>query len=95
MNENKWFQVMDMCSGGDRKADFDLYFIEAVDQAHAERRFTEETGLNPYDVACECCGPNFSVIGEYNSLEEATSYWRKDRSLEAYLHNDPDVKFSP
>jgi hypothetical protein len=85
---NKWFYMMDMHSGGDRKTAFLIYFIEAADENDATRIFTQETGEDPYEVACECCGSNFSLGGGDDTLEVATLYWRRGRTLDEYL-NDP------
>ena len=83
---NKWFSVMDMHSGGGRKTAFEMYFIEAADQTDAERIFTEATGENVNDVACDCCGSNFSVSGGDDTLAECASYWASYRGgLEEYL----------
>lgn len=82
---NKWFSVMDMHSGGDRKTAFDYYFIEAPDKPTAEAIFTLATGEYPDDVACECCGANFSVSYGDDTLEAVTEFWRKGQTVEEYV----------
>lgn len=76
---------MDMHSGGGRKTAFEIYFVEAADECDAQKRFTDETGEDPDDVCCECCGPNFSVGGGYDTLEEATEFWRRGQTLKEYV----------
>lgn len=66
----KWFYFLDMASGGRRKTAFDVYFVEALDESNARELFTKETGQDPDDIACPCCGQNFSVSDPYDSLEE-------------------------
>ena len=84
---NKWFYVMDMHSGGRRKTPFEIYFIEAADECGARARFTAETGQDPDDVFCPCCGTNFAVGGGQNTLEEMTSFWRRGQTLDEYLND--------
>lgn len=86
---NKWFYVMDMHSGGGRKTDYEMYFIEATDEDHARKRFMGDTGKDPDDVACECCGANFSIGGESDTLAECAEFWAERRGgLDEYV-NDP------
>lgn len=83
---NKWFYVMDMHSGGGRKTKYEMYFIEAADYEDARKRFMGETGEDPDDVACDCCGANFSIGGESVSFAEAAEFWAKSRGgVEEYL----------
>jgi hypothetical protein len=93
----KWFYVMDMHSGGGRKTAFEMYFIEAADECDARARFSDETGEDPDDVCCDCCGENFSVNGEYDTLAEAAEYWALGRgSVEEYLNDKRNlVKVMP
>jgi len=85
---NKWFYVMDMHSGGGAKTPFDMYFIEAPDSDTAREIFTRETGEDPDDVACECCGSNFSFGSAEESLEKCAEYWANGyKDLAEFLNN--------
>ena len=64
-----WTRFQDMHSGGGRKCDFDIAYIEApesVVKAVFEHRF----GRDPNNVTCDCCGDDYSVW-EFATLEEA------------------------
>jgi len=89
---NKWFYVMDMHSGGGRKTAFEIYFVEAADKSDAEKRFTDETGEDINDVACECCGANFSLGGPSNTLAEAAEFWVRGRGTVIEYITDPRNK---
>jgi len=80
---------MDMFSGGSKKTPYEYIYIEADEDTAAEV-FEKVFDECPYDVACECCGSNFSV-GVSGTLGEATEYERRGISLEAWLEN-PKVK---
>jgi hypothetical protein len=65
---------MDMHSGGGRKTDHEYIYIELPEReaiAYFEQRFDQD----PRDVACECCGSNFS-IDSAPTLEQASGYDR-------------------
>lgn len=49
---------------------YDLIVIEAHEE-EAIDYFIRKFGHDPRDVACECCGSNYS-IGEYESFKGAT-----------------------
>ena len=70
-----WTLFWDMHSGGYVKVPpYDKIYIELPEQAaiaYFENRFNQ----SPDDIACSCCGENFSVSEEV-SLEEATDYHR-------------------
>lgn len=85
-----WISFWDMHSGGGTKTDYEEIFIEANDEDHAVEIFETEFNEFPYDVACGCCGSNFSV-NVYETLDEATEYHRRDTSLEEYLKRE-DVR---
>jgi hypothetical protein len=70
----KWFSFMDMHSGGGRKTKFEYYYVEAPTEEQARAIFTEKTGEDPDNVACPCCGQNFSVGGPYDTIEDAARY---------------------
>lgn len=91
----KWFACMDMHSGGYSKTPFDNYFIEAKTEFEARERFEEVTGECPDAVACDCCGPNFSFTGEYDSLEEAAGYWSRGNVQEYLADPRNKVKVIP
>ena len=78
---------MDMHSGGGRKTPFEYYFIEAANRLDAEIIFTEVTGEDPDDVACPCCGANFSFNGPYDTLEEASELWHPGQTLTEFINN--------
>lgn len=69
-----WTQFFDMHSGGGRKLEWDNIFIEASKEA-AIMIFTNLFDHDPYNVTCDCCGDDYSII-EYDTLTEATSYER-------------------
>ena len=77
-----------MNSGGKRKLDWSLIFIEAP-QAVAEVIFYNRFSRNPNYVTCGCCGSDY-VIREYNTLEEATEYHRgkQGMSLDEFAQKD-------
>jgi hypothetical protein len=69
-----WTQFWDMHSGGRLKTPYHYIFIEApMDEATAV--FYSRFGQHPYDVACGCCGCNFSV-SEDETLTQATGFHR-------------------
>ncbi len=82
-----WTRFMDMHSGGDNKIEDLEYIYLEMSRKDAERVFEELFGQDPYEIACSCCGQNFSV-SEYSSLEEATRYERGTKTVEAYCAED-------
>lgn len=82
---NKWFYVMDMHSGGGRKTPFEMYFVEAPDEHAAKQRFMGETGEDPDDIACDCCGSNFSINGPFDTLAEAAAIVSASGGVNKYL----------
>lgn len=85
-----WISFLDMHSGGGTKTDYEKIFIEAENEGEGVEIFEKVFDECPYDVACECCGSNFSV-GAYETLEKATEYHRRGKSLEEYVQQE-DVK---
>ena len=79
MTVTKFF---DMCSGGDAKTEFEVIFIEG-DEDTATGIFQRKFGRDPYNVTCQCCGPDFAV-DEYDTFEEASSYVIKHGMSFAY-----------
>lgn len=87
-------RFMDMHSGGGTKTDYKKIYIQAPEE-EAITIFRREFGQDPGDVACNCCGPNFSV-SECDSLAEATAYDRNvsidEDGFERWLHaNSPYI----
>lgn len=84
-----WTRFYDMSSGGGRKLQWNFIYIEAG-KKDAIRVFGELFGRDPENVTCRCCGGDYS-INEYPSLEDASSYERRERTLETYVTRS-DVK---
>ena len=81
-----WTHFWDMHSGGGcKEAPYEHIFIEAPLE-EAVRIFYNRFGHNPYRVSCTCCGEDYSV-SEYDTLEEATAYHRRDVTLEENMFN--------
>lgn len=78
-----WTQFWDMHSGGGLKqAPYAKIYIEASEE-EAIKIFVNRFGHRPDDVACDCCGDNYSVSsGE--SLQEMTSYHRNCANVAFY-----------
>lgn len=70
-----WTRFMDMHSGGGTKVkDYEYIYIQAaLDEAVSY--FESSFGRDPYDVACDCCGQNYS-IDQHETIEQATAYER-------------------
>lgn len=84
-----------MSSGGSQKTDYKHIFVE-LPEVEALVWFEERFGQNPNDVACECCGSNFS-ISEGNALEQLTGYHRNcdwDKQTSGYVER-PRYKNAP
>ena len=52
-------RFMDMHSGGGTKTDWEYIFIE-LSEHDAVAYFEEKFNQSPDDIACSCCGENFS-----------------------------------
>jgi len=94
--KTKWTQFYDLHSGGFQKLKWGMIYIEAPAKEAKiifENRFDE----NSDEIACSCCGPNYS-ISESSSLKAATACHRgcsfdnkgfvekwSGRSFEVYL----------
>lgn len=84
-----WTRFMDMHSGGKTKENFDYCYIEAP-ESEAIEYFRTRFGHSPDDVACDCCGENYSV-SEDATLQQATGFERNceyDRQL-GYIEQTP------
>ena len=72
---SKWTQFRDMHSGGGLKQPpYSNIYIEAP-QYIAEIVFYNRFGHNPNNVACSCCGTNYSIT-ESDTLEKASGFDR-------------------
>jgi hypothetical protein len=87
-----WTTFLDMHSGGDQKEKWGHIFIEAPED-EAQVIFYNRFGHNPNRVTCTCCGNDYSV-DEHPTLEEATEFHRKGRTVEEY-RKDPTVLIVP
>lgn len=56
-----FYRFFDVHSGGVAKLDRTVY-IEASSYDEAAARFKARFGRDPYNVTCDCCGPDFSVM---------------------------------
>ncbi len=72
-----WTTFWDMHSGGGQKHSFSKCFIEA-DEETAITVFYNRFGTNPARVSCTCCGEDYSVSEEKETLEEATEFHRSN-----------------
>lgn len=68
-----WTVFYDMCSGGDEKEEFKILFVE-LPESEALNYFEERFGRHPWNVTCECCGPDYCIT-EHETLEEAKNHW--------------------
>ena len=65
-----------MHSGGDLKeGKYQYIYIEATIE-EAEVIFENKFGHNPNSISCECCGEDYSINEEKESLEQSTGYDR-------------------
>ena len=71
----KWFKFNDMHTGGFTKTDYDVIYIQANTETDAINVFKSKFQIEPYDIACDCCGYDFA-ISEENSLQQMTAYER-------------------
>lgn len=70
-----WTRFYDVSSGGFEKTEYKQIFIEAP-QDEAIEIFESRIGRSPWNVTCQCCGPDHSIT-EYDSLEAATKFDRE------------------
>ena len=70
-----WTLFWDMNSGGDRKEQWDKILIEAPEH-EAISVFYSRFGHNPFRVTCTCCGEDYSVSEETDTLEQITGFHR-------------------
>ena len=83
-------RFMDMHSGGYAKNAFDKCYI-ACDARRALIYFTENFGC-PDDVACTCCGCNYSYddVGDESDLVHSTGY---DRNAKDVYYDDQGNRY--
>jgi hypothetical protein len=81
---------MDMHSGGYAKHDFDKCYI-ACDARRARIYFTENFS-DPDDIACQCCGNNYSFDdpGDESDLLHSTGY---DRDADDVYYDDQGNRY--
>jgi Holliday junction resolvase len=80
-----WTLFWDMHSGGSVKVEIDgkeksKIYIE-LPEAEAIKYFEERFGHHPYEIACDCCGENYS-LEERATLDEASEYHRDAWTLD-------------
>jgi len=63
-----WTRFYDMHSGGGAKEKWELIFIEAPED-EAISIFYNRFGHNPNRVSCTCCGADYSIYEDGDSLE--------------------------
>jgi hypothetical protein len=66
--ENKWYSFYDVCSGSFRKTAYAVILIEAEHEVQAIEVFEDTFNLNPENITCVCCGPDYA-IREVESIE--------------------------
>lgn len=74
-----WTKFTDLHSGGGRKEDYDVIFIEAP-QMKAELIFYNRFGHDPGRVSCSCCGSDYSVC-EVEPLDEELAQLKSRKFL--------------
>lgn len=57
----KWFRFWDMYSGGYSKTDYSTIYVKAETEDKAIGIFESKTGLDAYNVTCDCCGNDFAI----------------------------------
>lgn len=79
-------EFWDAHSGGDIKAEpYEKIYIE-LPRDLAISYFEDRFGQDPYDSACDCCGPNY-FVEEYGNIAVATKFHRgyEQLTVEEYL----------
>lgn len=66
----------DMHSGGNQKLHYPLIVIEAPEE-EAILVFKQVFGRDPDHVTCNCCGKDYAIYADEESLEQATGFWRR------------------
>lgn len=82
-----WTQFWDMNSGGGKKEQWRLIYIEAPEE-EAKVIFYNRFGHSPKRISCTCCGEDYS-ISEEESLAQMTGYHRGCRYTEGGLYLEP------
>lgn len=68
----------DMSSGGSEKLDWTLITVN-LPVGLAVVWFERQFGHDPYNVTCDCCGPDYSIT-EWNTMEDAIQCYRGYRT---------------
>lgn len=55
-----WTKFSDLYSGGHKKTQFEVIFIE-LPEYDAVEYFEKEFGIDPHNTTCSCCGFDFSI----------------------------------
>jgi len=96
--QDTWTTFWDMHSGGGLKEPpYEKIYIELPrDAAIAE--FKRRFGHDPTNVACQCCGQNYSISTDV-SLKQATGHHRNCETLKTprrddgrFKNNDPVIR---
>ncbi len=86
-----WYHFMDMHSHGYSKTQYEHIFIRAHDKEEAVEIFESRFSQNPFSIACECCGENFSVSNDKN-IKNLASFWIRSMGLSINeFYNSPKV----
>ncbi len=87
-----WTSFYDMSSGGGNKEDFQYLFVEAP-YREAISVFYSRYGHHPLRITCNCCGPDYSVDSEDDSLEEITYFYRNQSFIPYTPHGQSLEEF--
>ena len=101
MSENltdTWTTFWDMHSGGNLKEPpYEKIYIE-LPREPAIAEFIDRFGHDPTNVACQCCGQNYSISTDV-SLKQATGYHRNCETLKTprdengrFKNSDPVIR---
>lgn len=94
-----WTHFHDMSSGGSTKLQWKHIWMQAPEE-EARRAFYAKFGRNPDCITCTCCGADYSVSAEHETLEQATAFERGCRYVPAkkgpdgrYILPDPNAGY--
>jgi hypothetical protein len=59
------YEFRDTGSGGEYKTEYDYIYVSAFTEDEAYEKFEMELGIDPFQVSCDCCGNDFSVMEAY------------------------------
>jgi hypothetical protein len=86
-----WTRFFDLHSGGFGKTEYETIYIEAPEDKAIEI-FGIRMGRNPYNVTCDCCGSDYSVIEYKNDIEDAIEFDKRQGDKVLYI---PQVDLTP